>query len=89
MLWEWMDAFIANRENLLKNIYGTWNIVMLDNEDLAQAIHLHLQSPGPWIQAQDVVDFFFCKASRNLGSVWIEEINQSHDCTLVDEALGL
>ncbi|KAF8221017.1 hypothetical protein L208DRAFT_1536349 [Tricholoma matsutake] len=30
---------------------------MLDNEDLAQAIHLHLQSLGLWIRAQDVVDF--------------------------------
>lgn len=30
---------------------------MLDDEDLAQAIHLHLQSLGPWIRAQDVVDF--------------------------------
>lgn len=49
MLQEWMHAFIANRENLPKNIYGTWNVSMLDNEDLAQAIHLHLQSLGPWI----------------------------------------
>jgi hypothetical protein len=57
MLREWTHAFIANRENLPKNIYGTWNVSMLDNEDLAQAIHLHLQSLGPWIRAQDVVDF--------------------------------
>ena len=53
MLQEWTHAFIANREN----IYGTWNVSMLDNEDLAPAIHLHLQSLGLWIQAQDVVDF--------------------------------
>jgi hypothetical protein len=30
---------------------------MLEDEDFAQAIHLHLQSLGPWIRAQDVVDF--------------------------------
>jgi hypothetical protein len=30
---------------------------MLDDEDLATTIHLHLQSLGPWIRAQDVVDF--------------------------------
>jgi hypothetical protein len=33
---------------------------MLDNEDLAQAINLHLQSLGLWIRAQDVVDFVKC-----------------------------
>jgi hypothetical protein len=30
---------------------------MLDDEDLAQTIHLHLQSLGPYIQAQDIVGF--------------------------------
>jgi hypothetical protein len=56
LLREWTHGFIANKD-LPKNIYGTWNTSMLDNEDLAQAIHLHLQTLGPWIRAQDVVDF--------------------------------
>jgi DNA-directed RNA polymerase subunit N (RpoN/RPB10) len=30
---------------------------MLDDEDLARTIHLHLQSLGPYIRAQDIVDF--------------------------------
>ena len=48
-LQEWTHAFIANRKDLPRNIYGTWKTSMLDNEDLAQAINLHLQSLGPWI----------------------------------------
>jgi hypothetical protein len=57
LLQEWTHAYIANRNDLLKNTYGTWKTSMLDDEDLAQTIHLHLQSLGPWIRAQDVVDF--------------------------------
>ena len=57
LLREWTRAFIVNRNNLPKNIYGTWKTSMLDDEDFAQAIHLHLQSLGPWIRGQDVVDF--------------------------------
>jgi hypothetical protein len=57
LLREWTHAFIVNRKDLPTNIYGTWKASMLDDEDLAQAIHLHLQSLGPWIRAQDVVDF--------------------------------
>jgi hypothetical protein len=57
LLREWTHGFIANRKDLPTNSYGTWNTSMLDDEDLAQAIHLHLQSLGPWIRAQDVVDF--------------------------------
>jgi hypothetical protein len=57
LLREWTHAFIVNRKDLPQNVYGTWKASMLDDEDLAQAIHLHLQSLGPWIRAQDVVDF--------------------------------
>jgi hypothetical protein len=44
-----MCAFIANQEDLPQNVYGTWKTSMLEDEDFAQAIHLHLQSLGPWI----------------------------------------
>jgi hypothetical protein len=54
---DWTHAFLANWKDLLTNVYGTWNITMLDDKDFAQAIHLHLQSLGPYIQAQDIVDF--------------------------------
>jgi hypothetical protein len=56
LLQEWTHAHIANRNDLPKNSYGTWKISMLDDEDLVQTIHLHLQSLGPWIRAQDIVD---------------------------------
>ena len=57
MLRKWTHAFLANRDHLPCNIYGTWNFTKLDDEDFAQAIQLHLQSLGPYIRAQDVVDF--------------------------------
>ena len=57
LLQEWTHAYVATREDLPKNTYGTWKPSMLNDEDLATTIHLHLQSLGPWIQAQDVVDF--------------------------------
>jgi hypothetical protein len=60
LLREWTHGFIKNRKDLPTNSYGTWNTSMLDDEDLAQAIHLHLQSLGPWIRAQDIVDFVKC-----------------------------
>ena len=57
LLREWTRAFIVDREDLPKNIYGTWKSSMLDDEGVAEAIHLHLQSLGPYVRAQDVVDF--------------------------------
>ena len=57
LLREWTCTFIADQKDLLKNIYGTQKTLMLDDEDFTQAIHLHLQSLGPWVQGQDVVDF--------------------------------
>jgi hypothetical protein len=56
LLREWTRRFITNR-SLPTSTYGTWNASVLENEDLAHAIHLHLQSLGPYIRAQDVVDF--------------------------------
>ena len=57
LLREWTHAFISNRNDLPKNIYSTWQTSMLDDKDLAQAINIHLQSLGPWIRTQDIVDF--------------------------------
>ncbi|KAF9459536.1 hypothetical protein BDZ94DRAFT_1284360 [Collybia nuda] len=56
-LQEWTLAFLADRKNIPTNVYGTWNTSKLDDKDLAHAILLHLQSLGPYIRAQDVVDF--------------------------------
>jgi hypothetical protein len=32
---EWTRAFLENWKDLPSNVYGTWNISMLDDEDLA------------------------------------------------------
>ncbi|KAG1788185.1 uncharacterized protein HD556DRAFT_1312143 [Suillus plorans] len=58
VLRERVHAFIADREDLPINIYGTWNESLLDkNEDLAQEIHMHLQATGKYVKAMDLVDF--------------------------------
>ncbi|KAG2108473.1 uncharacterized protein F5147DRAFT_773673 [Suillus discolor] len=58
VLHERVHAFIADREDLPINIYGTWNKSLLDkNEDLAQEIHMHLQMTGKYVKAMDLVDF--------------------------------
>ena len=51
-------AFISDRDNLPFNIYGEWNESLIDkDEDLAQEIHMHLQSIGKYVKAMDLVDF--------------------------------
>ena len=68
--------FIVDRKDLPTNTYGAWNTSMLDDEDLAQAIHLHLQLLGPWIWAQDVVDFVKCpKNLTQFGLTWKKPIS--------------
>jgi hypothetical protein len=57
LLQKWAHAFLANREDLPTNMYGTWKTSILDDEKLQQHIHLHLQSLGPYVRAQDLVDF--------------------------------
>lgn len=53
---EWTRAFIANRKALpLTNHRGTKSI--LEREDVAQEIALHLQSLGKWIRALDIVQY--------------------------------
>lgn len=51
-------AFISDREDLPLNPYGVWNESVLDrDESLAQEIHLHLQSIGKSVKAEDLIDF--------------------------------
>jgi hypothetical protein len=58
VLRERTHAFLADREDLPFNIYGTWNESALDkDEELAQEIHLHLQEVGKYVKAMDIVDF--------------------------------
>ncbi|KAG1841565.1 hypothetical protein DFJ58DRAFT_707849 [Suillus subalutaceus] len=39
------------------NLYRSWNVSLLDKGDLAEAIHMHLQSIGKYVRAQDIVDY--------------------------------
>jgi hypothetical protein len=54
---KWTHAFIADREELPENPYGQWSVSLIDDEDLAQEIHLHLQGLGKYIKSLDIVHF--------------------------------
>ncbi len=54
---EWTRAFILDHEDLPVNCYGEWNVSMLEDEELAGEIHLHLQGVGKYVKAMDIVRF--------------------------------
>ncbi|KAJ7626704.1 hypothetical protein B0H17DRAFT_862143, partial [Mycena rosella] len=54
---EWARAFIGDRAQLPTNKYGTWNCMLLEDEDVAAEIALHLQSIGKYVKAMDIVHF--------------------------------
>jgi hypothetical protein len=56
-LQEWACNFVDNCEEISENQYGQGNKLAIDNEDLAQEIHLHLQSIGKYIKAKDIVQY--------------------------------
>ncbi|OAX30645.1 hypothetical protein K503DRAFT_751027, partial [Rhizopogon vinicolor AM-OR11-026] len=39
------------------NIYGTWNSSILEEEDFAQELLLHLQGIGKYVRAMDIVEY--------------------------------
>jgi hypothetical protein len=45
-LQEWTHAFILDRKDLPVNCYGEWSVSLLEDEGLAEEIHLHLQGIG-------------------------------------------
>ena len=53
----WTRAYINDRECLPFNQYGRWNVSLLEDEDLAQEIHVHLQGIGKYVKAMDIVHF--------------------------------
>jgi hypothetical protein len=59
-LQEWSCAFIEEAENLLLNVYGTWNKSWLNNKDLRQETFTHLQGIGKYIAAIDIVQYMAC-----------------------------
>ena len=56
-LHEWVHCLIHDEEDLPTHSYGKFNSSILEDEDLAEEIHLHLQGLGPWIKAADIVQF--------------------------------
>jgi len=54
---EWSRAYIKDRDCLPLNEYGRWNVSLLEDEDLAQEIHLHLQGIGKYVKAMDIVHY--------------------------------
>ncbi|KAJ6598062.1 hypothetical protein B0H10DRAFT_2324498 [Mycena sp. CBHHK59/15] len=54
---EWTIAFIKDETNLPTAEYGKFNGSILEDEDSAQEIHLHLQNLGKFVAAQDIVNY--------------------------------
>jgi hypothetical protein len=54
---EWAIDFIKDDENLPIAEYGKMNRLVLEDEDLSQELHLHLQEIGKYVAAQDLMDY--------------------------------
>ena len=54
---EWVRAYCKDREDLPMNIYGTWSSSILEDEDFAQELLLHLQGIGKYVKAMDIVEY--------------------------------
>ena len=54
---KWTHNFTCDPKNLPKHEYGKFNSSILEDEDLAQEIYLHLQSKGKYVCAMDIVRF--------------------------------
>jgi hypothetical protein len=46
-----------NCTDLPINLYGSWNVSLLNKGELGKDIHLHLQEKGKWVKALDIVRF--------------------------------
>jgi hypothetical protein len=66
----WTRAFIADRENLPVNPYGSWNESLINKDpEIAQSIHAHLQSRGKFVKAMDLVNFLDTPEMREHSSL--------------------
>ena len=52
----WARAFISARK-LPENIYGTWKDSLIDDEDLANELHLYLQLCGKYVTSRRLVEY--------------------------------
>ncbi|KAF7335627.1 hypothetical protein MVEN_02217600 [Mycena venus] len=80
---EWSIASIKDDTNLPTSKYGKFNGSVLEDEDLAQEIHMHLQGLGPYIAVQDVVNYMSSdemKTQLNLKNGISLQTAQWHEC---------
>ncbi|KZT20128.1 hypothetical protein NEOLEDRAFT_1076194 [Neolentinus lepideus HHB14362 ss-1] len=54
---EWTHDFIQSEKKLPTHLYGKFKSSILEHEDLAQEIHLHLQGKGKYICAAHIVQY--------------------------------
>ncbi|KAF8516740.1 hypothetical protein BU17DRAFT_50706, partial [Hysterangium stoloniferum] len=54
---EWTHAFLHDLKDLPQHKYGKFNASVLEDEDLAQEICLHLQSKGKYVCAMNNFQF--------------------------------
>ena len=55
---EWTQAFTSNCENLPMNKNRHFQLTLIDkDESLVQELHLHLQSIGKYVKAEDIMNF--------------------------------
>ncbi|KAF9481284.1 hypothetical protein BDN70DRAFT_803826 [Pholiota conissans] len=66
---EWTRAFINDRTCLPINVYGTWSRSLLDHEDLAQELNLHLQSVGKYVTANHLMEYMSREDVKNQWNV--------------------
>ncbi|KAH9964795.1 hypothetical protein BGW80DRAFT_1179224, partial [Lactifluus volemus] len=53
----WTRSFINDQKEIPENRYGRGSKSAIDDEDLAQEIHLHLQQIGKYIKAEDIAQY--------------------------------
>jgi hypothetical protein len=54
---EWTQAFVNDQDDLPLNIYGTWNMSILEDEDFRQELELDLQGIDKYVSAVDIVRY--------------------------------
>jgi hypothetical protein len=80
-------AYVKDRINVPSNLFGRSTSSYLDDPDIANEIHEHLQSVGAYVCAEDIVDYL----NRDEVKARLE-LKKNHltcDCKTLDEAHGL
>ncbi|KAG1781177.1 hypothetical protein EV702DRAFT_926113, partial [Suillus placidus] len=61
----WAKAFITDRDDLPFDQYGRLKISKLDNEELTNELHLHLQLVGRYVKAGDLITYLSDKEAQS------------------------